>query len=176
PDPELDVGERRLLGWLGAGRHGAMDYMARHGVTRARPSALVPGTLRVITARMNYRPPAARPSAAVLADPTKAFIARYALGRDYHKVLRAKLKCLALRIRESVGEFGHPVFTGSAPVLEVALASRSGLGWQGKHTLLLTREAGSWFFLGEIYTDLPLPLDEPVSEHCGTCTRCIDAC
>src|SRR5262249_7103755 len=126
-DTNLDPAEQRLLEWLRMGRHGAMDYMARHGVARARPAELVPGTLRVITARIDYRPPGARASAAVLADPTKAFIARYALGRDYHKVLRAKLKRLALRIRDSVGEFGYRVFTDSAPVLEVALAARSGL-------------------------------------------------
>ena len=175
-DTDLDVAERRLLDWLDAGRHGAMDYMARHGVTRARPAALVPGTLRVITARMNYRPPAARPSAEILADPTKAFIARYALGRDYHKVLRGKLQRLAERIRDSIGDFGFRVFTDSAPVLEVALAAKSGIGWQGKHTMLLTRDAGSWFFLGEIYTDLPLPVTAPQSSHCGTCQTCIDVC
>jgi len=173
---DLAVEERRLLDWLAAGRHGAMDYMARHGATRARPAELVPGTIRVITARMNYRPPAARASDEVLADPTKAFIARYALGRDYHTVLRGKLERLAGRIRAAIGEFGYRVFTDSAPVLEVALAARSGLGWQGKHTLLLTREAGSWFFLGEIYTDLPLPATPPQAAHCGSCSACIDIC
>ena len=173
---DLAIEERRLLDWLDAGRHGAMDYMARHGATRARPSELVPGTVRVITARMDYRPPAARSSSEVLDDPATAFIARYALGRDYHKVLRSRLQRLATRIGESVGEYGYRVFTDSAPVLEVALAARSGLGWQGKHTLLLTREAGSWFFLGEIYTDLPLPVTAPGGAHCGTCTACIDIC
>src|SRR4029079_124045 len=166
----------RLLEWLRMGRHGAMDYMARHGATRARPAKLVPGTRRVITARIDYRPAGARPSAAVLADPTKAFVARYALGRDYHKVVRGKLEQLAARIREAIGDFGYRVFTDSAPVLEVALAARSGLGWQGKHTLLLSRDAGSWFFLGEIYTDLPLPVTSEASAHCGSCTACIDAC
>ncbi len=175
-DTDLGREEQRLLEWLRMGRHGAMDYMARHGVTRARPAKLVPGTLRVITARIDYRPRDARPSAAVLADPTKAFVARYALGRDYHKVLRAKLERLAMRIGESVGDFGYRVFTDSAPVLEVALASRSGIGWQGKHTLLLTREAGSWFFLGEIYTDLPLPVTPQQTAHCGSCSACIDVC
>jgi len=130
----------------------------------------------IITARLNYLPPAARASEDVLADPAKAFIARYALGRDYHKVLRAKLQRLALRIREEAGDFGFRVFTDSAPVLEVALAAKSGLGWRGKHTLLLTRDAGSWFFLGEIYTDLPLPETAPQSAHCGSCTACIDVC
>jgi epoxyqueuosine reductase len=175
-DTDLDREEHRLLEWLRMGRHGAMDYMARHGATRARPAELVPGTIRVITARIDYRPPGARSSAAVLADPTKAFIARYALGRDYHKVLRAKLQRLASRIRGAVGDFGYRVFTDSAPVLEVALAARSGVGWQGKHTLLLTRDAGSWFFLGEIYTDLPLPVTPAQSAHCGSCSACIDVC
>jgi epoxyqueuosine reductase len=175
-DTDLEAEERRLLDWLGKGRHGAMDYMARHGATRARPAELVPGTIRVITARMNCRPPAARASDAVLGDPTKAFIARYALGRDYHKVLRARLQRLATRIRASVGDFGYRVFTDSAPVLEVALAARSGIGWQGKHTLLLTREAGSWFFLGEIFTDLPLPVTPSQGAHCGTCAACIAVC
>ena len=175
-DTDLALEERRLLAWLAAGRHGAMDYMARHGATRARPAELVPGTLRVITARLNYRPPAARPSDQVLGEPKKAFIARYALGRDYHKVLRRKLERLATRIRANVGEFGYRVFTDSAPVLEVALAANSGLGWRGKHTLLLARDAGSWFFLGEIYTDLPLPVTPGETEHCGTCRACIDVC
>ena len=175
-DTDLDVAEQRLLDWLSAGRHGAMDYMARHGVTRARPGALIPGTVRVITARLNYRPPAARPSDEILGDPTKAFVARYALGRDYHKVLRRKLQRLAARIHEAIGDFGYRVFTDSAPVLEVALAAKSGIGWQGKHTLLLTREAGSWFFLGEIYTDLPLPVTPPQSSHCGRCSACIEVC
>ena len=175
-DTALDVAERRLVEWLDAGRHGAMDYMARHGATRARPASLVPGTLRVITARMNYRPPAAKPSDDVLADATKAFIARYALGRDYHKVLRGRLQRLADRIRESIGDFGYRVFTDSAPVLEVALASKSGLGWRGKHTLLLTRDMGSLFFLGDVYTALPLPPTPPVTAHCGSCTACVDVC
>ena len=175
-DTDLDVAERRLLDWLAAGRHGEMDYMARHGPVRARPGALVPGTLRVITARMNYRPKAAQASEEVLGEPTKAFIARYALGRDYHKVLRDKLQRLATHIRASIGDFGYRVFTDSAPVLEVALAAKSGIGWQGKHTLLLTRDAGSWFFLGEIYTDLPLPVSAPQPSHRGSCSACIDVC
>jgi len=175
-DTELGPEGERLLEWLRMGRHGAMDYMARRGLTRARPAELVPGTLRVITARIDYRPPGARASAEVLADPAKAFVARYALGRDYHKVLRTKLERLAMRIRDSVGDYGYRVFTDSAPVLEVALAAKSGLGWQGKHTLLLSRDAGSWFFLGEIYTDLPLPVTPAQSAHCGSCSACIDAC
>ena len=173
---DLAQEEARLLEWLASGRHGTMDYMARHGATRARPAALVPGTASVITARLDYLPPAARASAEVLADPTRAFVARYALGRDYHKVMRGKLGRLARRITAAIGPFEYRVFTDSAPVLEVALAARAGLGWRGKHTLLLTREAGSFFFLGEIYTNLPLAPTAAVSEHCGTCQACLDAC
>ena len=175
-DTDLSTEEARLVAWLDAGRHGEMDYMARHGATRARPAALVPGTLRVISARMDYLPPGAHDAAAVLADPAMAYIARYALGRDYHKVLRGRLQRLATRIRGEIGDFGYRVFTDSAPVLEVALAAKAGLGWRGKHTLLLTRDRGSYFFLGEIYTDLPLPPTPPVSAHCGSCTACIGAC
>jgi epoxyqueuosine reductase len=174
-DAELGEAEARLAEWLARGFHGEMDYMARHGAKRARPAALVPGTLRVISARMDYRP-AAADAEATLADRSKAYLSRYALGRDYHKVLRARLQQLVDRIEAEVGEFGHRVFTDSAPVMEVELATRAGLGWRGKHTLALAREAGSYFFLGEIYTDLPLPVDRPVAEHCGTCVRCIDAC
>jgi epoxyqueuosine reductase len=173
---DLGADEARLMAWLAAGRHGTMEYMSRHGARRARPAELVPGTMTVITARMNYLPPAVRASDEILANPAKAFIARYALGRDYHKVLRARLRRLALRIENETGAFGYRVFTDSAPVLEVALGAKSGLGWRGKHTLLLTRDAGSWFFLGEIFTDLPLPETPPQSAHCGTCTACIDVC
>ena len=174
-DADLGEAEARLAEWLARGFHGEMDYMARHGAKRARPAALVPGTLRVISARMDYRP-AAADAEATLADRSRAYVSRYALGRDYHKVLRTRLQRLADRIETAVGEFGYRVFTDSAPVMEVELAARAGLGWRGKHTLALTREAGSFFFLGEIYTDLPLPVDRPVMEHCGTCTRCIEAC
>jgi len=174
-DTDLGAEEARLVNWLAAGRHGAMDYMARHGVRRARPAALIPGTLRVITARLDYFPAGARDPAVVLADRARAYVSRYALGRDYHKVMRQRLARLVARIADEVGDFGHRVFSDSAPVMEVALAARAGTGWRGKHTLLLTRQ-GSWFFLGEIYTDLPLPLDEPVGEHCGSCRRCIDVC
>src|SRR5712691_5906182 len=153
-----------------------MHYAARHGVRRARPADLVPGTIRVISARLDYQPPKARDAAAVLADSRRAYISRYALGRDYHRVLRGKLQRLADRITAAVGSFRYRVFTHSAPVLEVALAAKAGLGWRGKHTLLLTRHAGSYFFLGEIYTSLPLPVDAPVGEHCGTCTKCLDVC
>jgi epoxyqueuosine reductase len=175
-DTDLSTEETRLVAWLDAGRHGEMDYMARHGVTRARPAALVPGTLRVISARMDYLPPGAQDAGAVLADPLAGYVSRYALGRDYHKVLRARLQRLATRIRDEIGDFGYRVFTDSAPVLEVALAAKAGLGWRGKHTLLLTRDRGSYFFLGEIYTDLPLPPTPAVTAHCGSCTACIDAC
>jgi epoxyqueuosine reductase len=171
----LEAAEAELAAWLAAGFHGEMDYMASHGTKRSRPAVLVPGTVSVITARMNYLPPAV-PMEAVLPDGTRAAISRYALGRDYHKLLRARLQKLVERIAEAVGPFGHRVFTDSAPVQEVALASMSGLGWRGKHTLLLTREAGSYFFLGEIYTDLPLPADTPQEEHCGTCRACLDCC
>ncbi len=173
---DLGEAEAKLLEWLALGRHGEMEYMARHGVRRARPQALVPGTVSVISARLDYSPAQAASSEAVLADPSKAFISRYALGRDYHKVLRAKLKQLAQRIAAEAGEVAFRVFTDSAPVMEVELARRAGLGWRGKHTLLLSREAGSMFFLGELYTDLPLPTDDAQSEHCGTCRACIDAC
>ena len=175
-DSEVGEAEARLLDWLGKGFHGEMDYMARHGMKRTRPADLVPGTLRVIAARMNYAPPNARDSHEVMSDGTRAFISRYALGRDYHKLMRARMQKLADRIESAVGEFRYRVFTDSAPVMEVELAGKAGLGWRGKHTLLLDRDAGSYFFLGEIYTDLPLPVDEPQDDHCGTCQKCIDAC
>ena len=173
---ELSGAEARLLAWLERGWHGEMDYMARHGVKRTRPAELVPGTLRVISARMNYLPARARSSAEALNEPDGAYFSRYALGRDYHKVLRRRLQRLADRITAEVGTFNYRAFTDSAPVMEVALAEKAGLGWRGKHTLLLHREAGSFFFLGELYTDLPLPVDVPVEDHCGTCRKCLDAC
>ncbi|HUL55583.1 MAG TPA: tRNA epoxyqueuosine(34) reductase QueG, partial [Usitatibacter sp.] len=168
--------EARLLEWLGRGWHGEMDYMARHGARRARPAELVPGTLSVITARLNYMPAGARETADVLDDPESAFVSRYALGRDYHKVLRAKLQALADRMTAELGAFHYRVFTDSAPVMEVALAARSGLGWRGKHTLLLSRDAGSLFFLGELFVSLDLARDPPTGAHCGTCERCIEIC
>ena len=175
-DTELSEEEVRLMRWLDAGRHGAMDYMARHGARRSRPAELVPGTVRVISVRLDYHPAGARDSSEVLADPERAYIARYALGRDYHKVLRGKLQKLAERIRDRVDDYRYRVFTDSAPVMEVALAAKAGLGWRGKHTLLLSRDRGSWFFLGEIYTDLPLPVSTATSAHCGSCSKCIDVC
>lgn len=164
------------MAWLEAGFHGEMEYMARHGLKRARPAELVPGTLSVISCRMNYTPPHSRNAWETLGDGEAAYISRYALGRDYHKVVRNRLQKLADRIGEVAGPFGFRVFTDSAPVMEVQLATQAGNGWRGKHTLLISREAGSMFFLGEIFTDLPLPPDESVQEHCGRCTRCIDAC
>jgi epoxyqueuosine reductase len=170
-DTDLAAAENRLGEWLGRGWHGEMDYMARHGALRARPAELVPRTLRVISCRMDYLPAAAEAQ-----DPLLARVARYARGRDYHKVVRSRLQKLCDRIESEVGPFGHRVFADSAPVMEVELAAKAGIGWRGKHTLLLSREAGSWFFLGEIYVDLPLPADAPASEHCGSCTKCIDVC
>ena len=173
---ELAADEAHLLNWLDAGHHGEMDYMARHGDKRSRPADLQPGTVRVISARMDYAPPGVRTAWDVINDGERGYVSRYALGRDYHKVLRSRLQKLADRIAGVTGPFGHRVFTDSAPVLEKALARNAGLGWIGKHTLLLDRDAGSWFFLGEIYTDLPLPTDAAPTAHCGTCTRCIDVC
>jgi epoxyqueuosine reductase len=173
---ELAEEEVRLMEWLARGWHGEMDYMARHGARRARPAELVPGTVSVITARLDYLPGDARDAWDVLEDPERAFVSRYALGRDYHKVLRAKLQALAERMAAELGDFRYRVFTDSAPVMEVALAARSGLGWRGKHTLLLSRDAGSMFFLGELFVSLDLRRDASVGNHCGSCTRCIDAC
>jgi epoxyqueuosine reductase len=175
-DTRLDEHEKRLEQWLREGLHGTMDYMSRHGRRRSRPGELVPGTVRVIAARMDYLHSAARPGEELLDQPDKAVVSRYALGRDYHKVLRKRLQRLAGRIEAVVGPFGYRVFVDSAPVLEKALAEKAGLGWIGKHSNLLNRRAGSWFFLGEIYTDLPLPVDLPAENHCGDCVRCIDAC
>ncbi len=177
----LDTTEAQLLDWLQHGYHGSMDYMAAHGTKRTRPHELVPGTLSVISARLPYWPADATPPENVLADPALAYISRYALGRDYHKVLRDRLQKLANRIEASCFEqgvetFQYRVFTDSAPVMEVALAAQTKLGWRGKHTLLLNREAGSYFFLGEIYLNLPLPVDAAASAHCGTCTACLSAC
>jgi len=172
---ELAEEEARLLEWLGRGWHGEMDYMARHGVRRARPAELVPGTASIITVRLDYKPEAAD-AWDVLEDPERAFVSRYALGRDYHKVLRARLQALADRMTAELGAFHYRVFTDSAPVMEVSLATRSGLGWRGKHTLLLSRDAGSLFFLGELFVALDLAKDAATTAHCGTCERCIDVC
>ena len=184
---DLSGAEPGLAAWLDAGFHGSMAYMQRHGMTRARPAELVPGTVSVISARMDYLPRATAQGPALggdwqaaewqrLADPGAAAVSVYARGRDYHKVLRSRLQALAERIAAEVGPFGHRVFTDSAPVLEVELATRAGLGWRGKHTLALSRDAGSMFFLGELFVDLALPVDAPVDSHCGTCSACLDAC
>lgn len=175
-DIELAADERHLLDWLALGRHGQMDYMQQHGSKRSRPAELVPGTLRVISARMDYWPGTARDAHQALTDPQHAYVSRYALGRDYHKVLRSRLATLAERISNEVEDHGYRVFVDSAPVLEKALARNAGLGWIGKHTNLINRKAGSWFFLGEILTTLPLPIDAAASNHCGSCTACIEIC
>ncbi len=175
-DTDLSYAEQRLMNWLDDGFHGDMEWMQRHDTKRSRPGDLFEGTVRVISARMDYLPPGTTPSDEVLANDHKAFISRYALGGDYHKVLRKRLQKLVDRIREDIGEFGYRVFTDSAPVLEKALAEKAGLGWIGKHSNLLNKKAGSWFFLGEIYTDLPLPVDQPATNHCGECSACIAAC
>ena len=173
---DLAQEEARLLEWLGRGWHGAMDYMARHGTRRSRPAELVPGTASVVCVRLDYWPGEARAAEEVLADPGLAYVSRYAVGRDYHKVLRARLQALADRMTAELGPFAYRAFTDSAPVMEVALAARAGLGWPGKHTLLLSREAGSTYFLGELFVGLDLAKDAPVAEHCGTCERCLEAC
>ena len=175
-DTELEVTGRQHEAWLAAGYSAEMEYMSRHGEKRYRPELLVPGTLRVITARMDYLPINAVEPTVVLDEPQMGYISRYALGRDYHKLMRKRLQQLAKRIEECIGGFGYRIFVDSAPVMEKALASKAGLGWTGKHSNLLSRDAGSWFFLGEIYTDLPLPVGQPVAEHCGRCTACIDLC
>ncbi|WP_373974626.1 tRNA epoxyqueuosine(34) reductase QueG [Chitinibacter sp. SCUT-21] len=173
---DLSHAEAELLAWLDKGYHGEMDYMARHGLKRARPAELVPNTLSVISVFMPYLSAGQDPEQ-VLADTSKAYISRYALGRDYHKVLRNRLQQLADKISAVAGQYGHRVFVDSAPVLEVEVAKQAGNGWRGKHSLLINREYGSFYFLGELFTDLPLPTDPPLpKEHCGKCTACIDAC
>jgi epoxyqueuosine reductase len=175
--PQLPAeAEQQLLDWLAKGHHGTMDYMQRHGLLRLRPSELVPGTVSLISVRMNYWPGEAADAGDVLQQPDKAYLARYALGRDYHKVLRKRLQQLADRIGSVVGDAGCRVFTDSAPLAEVAFAAQGGLGWRGKHSLLLTREQGSLFFLGELLCALPLPEDSAIDGHCGRCTRCMDCC
>ncbi len=174
-DTDLQLEESRLQQWLDAGFHGEMDYMAAHGMMRARPQELLPGTLRVISVRMDYLPAQAG-FATNLADPTQGYISRYALGRDYHKVLRQRLKQLGERIAGRVTALGFRPFVDSAPVLERPLAAKAGLGWIGKHSLLLSEEAGSWFFLGELLVNIPLPVDQPVTKDCGNCVACITSC
>ncbi len=174
----IDLGEHEahLQRWLDAGYQGEMDYMASHGSKRSHPDELVPGTLRVVSLRMDYLPGDTR-MAEQLASPEKAYVSRYALGRDYHKLIRKRLQQLAERVQQAIGPFGYRAFVDSAPVLEKAVAEQAGLGWIGKNTLVINRKAGSWFFLGELYTDLPLPVDPPhASEHCGRCSACLDIC
>ena len=173
-DLAIDAG--RLDHWLDAGLHGEMGYMSKHGSKRTRPGELVPGTLRVLSARMNYWPPDARDAHETLRDEQSGYVSRYALGRDYHKLMRHSLQSLAEDIGARVGPMGYRVFVDSGPVLEKALARNAGLGWIGKHTNLIARDAGSYFFIGEILTNLPLAVDEPASAHCGTCSACIPAC
>ncbi len=173
---ELEEDERHLVRWLAAGFHGEMAYMERHGLKRSRPAELAPGCVRVVSVRMNYWPREAREPLSVLQDGEQGYVSRYALGRDYHKVMRRALARLAEEFRARIGPFGYRVCVDSAPVLEKALARSGGLGWIGKHTNLLARDAGSWFFLGEILTDLPLPTDAPTGSYCGTCEACIAAC
>ncbi len=175
-DIDLAEAETRLGEWLQASFHGDMDYMYRHGSKRSRPEQLVPGTIRVISARMDYLPHDQKEAEQLLDHESRAYVSRYALGRDYHKVLRSRLRGLAQRISHRVGDFGYRVFVDSAPVLEKAIAEKAGLGWVGKHTNVINRDAGSWFFLGELYTDLPLPVDASETSHCGTCRACIDIC
>jgi epoxyqueuosine reductase len=178
-DVDLAHAEEGLTAWLAAGHHGEMDYMASHGMKRARPAELVPGTVRAIVARMDYLPLQEGWRERELArqlEPGAAVVSMYARGRDYHKVLRNRLAQLAERVKGEIGEYGYRVFTDSAPVMELPLAEKAGLGWRGKHTLLLSRDAGSTFFIGEILVDLPLPVDAPTSSHCGACSNCIDLC
>ncbi len=176
-DTNLDQHEKDFLNWLDDGFHGDMQYMQEHGTKRSRPQELESNTLSVISVRLDYSPEVSANSIRVLRNRDTAYISRYALGRDYHKMMRKRLQKLAKKIQSEIGEFGFRAFVDSAPVLEKALAEKSGLGWIGKHSNLLTRKAGSWFFLGEIYTDLPLPASgKKATGHCGSCMACIDAC
>lgn len=175
-DGDLAEHEKHLNHWLSKGMHGEMDYMHKHGTKRTRPNELVEGTLSVISVRMDYAPADIRQAEKMLEQDDTAYVSRYALGRDYHKVLRNRLQKLAKRIEGEIGDYGYRVFTDSAPVMEKALAEKAGLGWIGKHSNLLDSKTGSWFFLGEIYLDLPLASDAAATNHCGTCTKCIDIC
>jgi len=175
-DIDLRQAEQRLSEWLLKNFHGEMSYMERHGLKRSRPDLLVPGTVSVISARMDYLPEGQNKARNLLDHPSKAYISRYALGRDYHKVMRSRLKKLAQRIEQFAQPLGYRVFVDSAPVLEKPLAEKAGLGWIGKHTNIINKDAGSWFLLGEIYTDLPLKVDAAAKDHCGSCRACIDVC
>ena len=173
---DLAGDEANLLEWLARGFHGELHYMQRFGARRARPAAIKPGTVRVISVRLDYWPARAREAPATLADGAAGYVSRYALGRDYHRLMRNRLQDLADAVRERIGEFGHRVFVDTGPVLEKPLARDAGLGWIGKHTNLIHPRAGSYFFLGELYTDLPLAIDPPARDHCGSCAACIPAC
>ena len=173
---DLPEDEARLLAWLAAGLHGSLHYMERFGAQRARPAELKPGTLRVVSVRLDYYPSTAADPGAVLEDATLGYVSRYALGRDYHRLMRNRLQDLADALTAKLGAFGHRVFVDSGPVMEKPLARNAGLGWIGKHTNLLSREAGSWFFLGELFVALPLPVDSAPEDHCGSCTACLQAC
>ena len=175
-DTDLSSAEIVLNNWLDKNYHGDMDWMAKHGTKRSRPAELVPGTLRVISVRLDYLPEAMEVCTALLEQPSKAYISRYALGRDYHKLMRKRLQQLADKILSITDTFSFRVFVDSAPVLEKAIAEKAGVGWIGKHTNLLQKQIGSWFFLGELYINLPLPIDTPAENHCGTCTSCLDIC
>ena len=175
-DTNLDSAEQHLKQWIAKDFHGEMDYMYKHGLKRSRPALLLEGTASIISVRMDYLPEPNHQIEQALKQPDNAFISRYALGRDYHKILRSRLQKLASKIENEIGSFGYRAFVDSAPVLEKAIAEKAGLGWIGKHSNLINRQAGSWFFLGEIYTDLPLPADKPTSSHCGECVACLDIC
>ncbi|MEL6869881.1 MAG: tRNA epoxyqueuosine(34) reductase QueG [Pseudomonadota bacterium] len=175
-DTDLSISESRLARWLEQDYHGDMHYMHRHGAKRSQPALLLPGTLRVISVRMDYLPDDQERARALLDHATNAYVSRYALGRDYHKLMRKRLAALAVRIREHIGAHDYRAFVDSAPVLEKPLAQKAGLGWIGKHTNLIHAKSGSWFFLGELFTNLPLPIDTPATDHCGSCRACIDVC
>ncbi len=175
-DTNLSSAENHLKNWVDQGFHGEMDYMHKHGLKRSHPALLHSGTISIISVRLDYLPETSEKINQVLENPISAFISRYALGRDYHKMLRNRLQKLATKIESEVGSFGYRAFVDSAPVLEKAIAEKAGLGWIGKHSNLVNRKAGSWFFLGEIYTDLPLPSDQKTSSHCGECVACLDIC
>ncbi|MEW4982791.1 MAG: tRNA epoxyqueuosine(34) reductase QueG [Cycloclasticus sp.] len=175
-DTDLSEAETQLNNWLDKGLHADMAYMHKHGTKRTRPDELHSGTIRIISCRMDYLPEPMKQTNALMDDPIRAYISRYALGRDYHKVIRKKLQRLASLIEQKIGPFGYRAFVDSAPVMEKAIAQKAGLGWIGKHSNVLNKEAGSWFFLGELYVDLALPIDQATEEHCGECTRCIDIC
>ena len=173
---DLSQEEARLFEWLADGRHGDMHYMAKHGDRRTKPDAIHPGTIRVVSVRMDYFPDSATPPTEILQDSTRGYVSRYALGRDYHRLMRRKLQKLADLISGEVGPFRYRAFVDSGPVMEKPLAVKAGLGWLGKHTNLIDKESGSFFFLGELYTDLPLPLDDEQTDHCGDCNLCMTAC